>query len=1289
VNVRSKYAYYMPLLMLLVMYIAVPANLAVSGEAPAQYNVFASKYYPGIVPLGMFKQYVIGIEQSGTVNNIVAVNVYNDLKLILGTAEGFGLFVPATKFWKTDKYIMLTDGKLVVIWDERMSQVGRFAQDNLKGVVMLPNSDLVAWSREVVSVARAPGYVNVDQYDVWSTLYMFFRNESIEPKQLLAMIGVNVDEIERKLYDDFMSVVNGSDGIPISFSITYRYDLEARTSSEARSKLLVDIVAASVINSTILATNVELNVIIKATGTYKVTTENTTETRAYENAMVQHAILGALVIMRSNYDATIAELYGRIEAGAAASVMAYVYEPIFPNKIYQRALAIVLENGTKIDVPVYTSSVATNVYLAGGYEVVHTQSGVTLLYRMDKLVSSFVAAEVKDIGLTEDGRLYLVYMNSIGAVEVGTVDKYSGRYDKYTMEVKEKAVGAYISDPLLFLCTDARTGTLVYAATAEPLATVIVNFVDAYGNRLPSILRGTFSIKYREVTYTSSFNSNPLVLTLPVGTKLSVEIEVPYGRANYSYYISETRTYIYEAVVRTLFTPGGQDIGAVVGPFYNPFYREFVIIKDSETLKYRLPGARSIDSYGSVLAMIEASNELGISIVSLYRNDGLKIYSLRLPGVLTDVKIYYPYMVVSGYDRIYVLDAMSGQTKAEVRMYGAKYDIDVKQDYFVAWSRGALVVVDLRRQTTTYMDMSKYGTVLYATVVNGVVYSYVIDPNNVSSVYVINPSTMGINDVIPWGGVRVLSYATDGVFHAVTYQMADGEIVTDVISAENGLLRMPNVGSVIWVKSLGRAVNAPSASELKGNEFAVLAVLTNSTIDIYVVGMNYVLVSSIAGANIEATDVRFSTSFFAVAERHVNATPVIVLKDYSGASRVAIITSTYPALFTVSESMVTYGNADEVFLIPNPKIIGKYQIEVKVFDERRQPLEATLYLKEFNIEVKAAEGTFRTYLSTPGVFHIVISAPFYKTKEVVVAVNDTNPAVVLWVSLEPQLFTLRVEVVTPELRPVKEGTLTIRGVDVAYNKTIDLAVEQPIVQLKRGTYRVEYYSPVYTSAFAEVKVENDTGIYLQVNRTFVRVNMLVIDEAGSALSGVTITVEIPNVEPVRLTTDSRGAAFVMIPYGVQFNVTASKSGYSSFRKEYAATEVLEAQPLRIQLVKTKGFLTIVLQDEDGKPETGTVLIKDVMGNVINSLTVSGTASLEVDLGVYTVEGTTSDGRTASAAVMLTEDMPFATATLTFPKKPEPSYVRIYPYLIIAVAVASAGVIAYRRFFRKTKPKVVK
>jgi len=1288
--VRPSLKYVVVLIIALnIIYVLTPITALGNGNAQEQYKVFVTKYYPNVKPLGVFKNYIIGIEETDTLNSLVAVDLYSNGKYILSFAESLGLIPSAARFWKTDKYFMITDGKLVVVWDENLRQVGRFAQDDLKGATILLNGDLVVWTKDVVSVAKAPGYVYVKQYDVWSALYKFFKNEKIPPRQLLVMRGVDVVKIEKELTDEFYETVRSANGVVISFGIFYKYDLSATTPTEAKKKLLTDIMAATLSKGIVSAgVNVDVVVNITADGLYEVREGDTTKQVRYLKIVPVVASIGTQVSVPNEDNASVADIYSRIEAGAAASVLAYVYEPVLTKKTYERCMFLLFENGTVLDTPIFTTSTVKEVYLVGNYEVVHTDTGTTLIYEADKLVTALVALELNDVGLTADGRVYIVYTNSMGATEVGLIGRYSGRYDKFILEIKERAVGAHVADPLLFLVAEADGGTLAYAATSEPLTTVSVNFVDIYGNRILNMLSGKYSIEYRKVKYTEVFNYNPLVLRLPVGTNLSVDVEIPYGRASYSYYITEPKAYAFDAVVTTIFKSAMTGLSTTSKPFFNPFFKEFVMIRDTETLKYVLPGARSIDSYGSVLAMIEATNEVGVSTVSVYRVDGVKIYSVKLPGDLTDVKIYYPYMVLRGFDRIYAVDLMSGVIKAEVDVEVLGYDIDIRQEYLAAWTQNTLTVVDLRRQLTTYIDMTAYGTVLHASVVNGVVYAYVASENRPSNVYVINPVSGGVKDVLPWGGRKVLSYATDGVFHAITYEMLNGDVVTDVLSHENGLLRIEKSGSVLWVRSLGKVVDVPGSSELRGNEFAALATQEGKTVNVYVVGMNHMLVSKIYGVDAKS-DVRFSLSFLGVVDRNINASAVVLLKDYSGVSRVAIITSAEPALFTVSENLIAYGNAGVVFLIPNPKVMGKYQIELNIYDDRMTPMEAALHIKEFNVDVKAEGGVFKTYLSTPGTFHIVVSAPHYKAKELVISVNDANPVAIQRVVIEPQLYTLKVNVLTPEGVAVREGSLTVKGVDVQYMKKVNLASEAPVFQVRRGTYDVEFTSAEYTSAKAQIVVDSNTEITLQTNKTHIRLNVRVVDEVGTPLSKVSITIETKDVAPIKLETDDLGTAFTLIPYGVTFNLTASKPGYETFRRSFNATATLEGSPLRIVIRKIRGLLTIVLQDEEGKPEAGTVVVKDAFGNIVQSMQVSQSTMLELDLGAYSVEGITADGRTATTGVLLTEEMPQSIATLIFPTKPAPLYIQIFPYLLIAVAVASVGVIVYRRFFRKAGPKKVR
>jgi len=1291
--VRSKLRYlYAVMIPLLIIEMLVPIIPLVAGEQQQQlqYNMFLTKSYEQVTPLGMLGKYIIGVEPFGTGNAIVAIDVYNGAKLVLGLTDSLGLAVPALRFWKTNDYFMVTDDKLVVIWDRNLNQVGRYAQDNLKGVLILLNNDLVAWSSETVSVAKAPGYVYVTQYDVWTAVYKFLRDEGIKPRDLLIMKGVNVTEIENQLWNDFYKTVASENGNVKSFNIAYSYDLSANSPTEARNKLPVDIVVATSLNNKVhVATNAVPTVVITAKGTYEVVEGNTTKIKEYGPVVItKEALFGALIEMANEVNGAILEIYNKIEAGATSSAMAYVYEPSLIVSTSQRRMAIMLANGTKLDIPLYTAMPAKKVYLVGDYEIVNTESGITIVYKLDRLVSSFVAQEVRDTGLTSDGGLYMVYVNSIGALELGFVDRYSGRYDKHVLEVGDKVVGAHVSEPLLFLGADTGAGTRIYVATSEPLATLTLNFVDVNGNKILSIIKGQHTIEYRGVKYTIDFNYNPLILSLPQGTIVSISVDVPYGHASYTFNVTSPVDRTYNVVVETIIRPGSTGSIVASAPFTNPFSREFAIISDTEALKYVLPGARSIDAYGSLLAMIEATTNAGMSTISVYRVDGVKVYSLKLPGYLSDVKIYYPYMVVTGRGRFYILDLMSGDIKAEIDMDATGYDIDVRHDYFVAWTQRVVNVVDIRRQISAYIDMSDYGTVNYATVLNGLVYAYVTAESGASNIYVINPVTGGVLDVKPWGGTKVVSYASDGVFHAVTYITFSDDTITDILSPENGLVRMVNRGQVINIRNLGKIPNAPRASELRGSEFASIAMLTDNTIDVYIVGVNYLLVHSIPRWT-GASDLRFSLSFLAVAERNPNATSLVVLKDYSGISRVAIITSTFPAFLAVSENLVAYGNGDNVYLIPNPKVIGKYQIEIQVFNENWQSIDAKVRLEEFGIEVDAVGGHFKAYLTSPGTYRIIVSAPYYVPKKIEITVNDTNPATVAQVSLEPQLFTLRVSIKTDEGEVVKDGIITVRGVDVSFEKKIDLSREVPEIQVRKGTYDVSFLSEIFTSATAQVIVDKDTTIALQVNRTVVRVNIKAVDETGAPLSGVSVTLETGAGNQIKLTTDYNGTAFTTVPYGSEINVTAYKQGYESYRASYNATVSLETSGIRITLRKVRGFITIVLQDEEGKPETATVAIKDVSGNTIQTLSVSQVTNIELELGTYTIEGTTSDGRTASTAIILTEDMPQVTATLTFPKKPAPLYVEMFPYLLMAVMAVTAAVIVYRKFFRKVKPKVVK
>ena len=177
--------------------------------------------------------------------------------------------------------------------------------------------------------------------------------------------------------------------------------------------------------------------------------------------------------------------------------------------------------------------------------------------------------------------------------------------------------------------------------------------------------------------------------------------------------------------------------------------------------------------------------------------------------------------------------------------------------------------------------------------------------------------------------------------------------------------------------------------------------------------------------------------------------------------------------------------------------------------------------------------------------------------------------------------------------------------------------------------------------------------------------------------------------PIEMVTNAAGEAVTLTPYNVTLSITASAPTYTPARVEaLVATEEVEKRPVTLTLVRVRGSIVILLQDETGVPEMGSVTVRDSYGNVLRVLNIVGSATLDADLGTYTLEAVTPDGRTAGAVVVLTEEAPMGTATLVVPRRRPPLYVEIYPYLMLAVAGATVAVVVYRRFFRKARPKKV-
>lgn len=1255
------------------------------------YRFFTSKSY-AIYPLGTFYEYLAGYRYGSIGAELIAIDMYTSEAQTLGFAESFGIDIDNLRFWKTESHFMLADSRLILVWDREIGHVGRYAHDNLRGATVLPTGYLVAWSPTAVAVARAPGFTYGYHYDVWEGVYKRFVEMLLAPEEALWYEGYIPDKVRASIESELLSIVAEDNGIVVEGpTIVFSYDLGARTVDEARAKLLVNIVSAIYVNDAVyVVANVDLIVSAAGRVVYEVETEGGTETREAVTFQILPVRLGILARVSGDPespDVEFLEMYDEVVAGVTTSAMCYVYKPPIRESLKLKKMVIITATGDVYRATLYTEGAVTDLRLVDTYAFVLTENSILLVFNRDRYVMSMVAAEIVDAGKTEEGLVYLVYRNTAGALELGVFDIYSGRVDKFTVETAYRPVGAHFAADLLFLAVESpEAGALVEIGTRKELATLEILVVDAYGNPVPLVLGREVRVRYGRLVFGVQVAGNPIILATPTPAHVEGEVEVPYWRGSFHYELLEPGIYSYRVAAQHPLTPGALDVSNVSTLFYNPFFRDYVIVSDAELVKHVLPGARALDAYGTLLALVEASNSSTVSTLHVFRVDGAKLYTKALPGLVTEVKFFYPYLVAKEISNIYVLDALSGVLKGALTLPATGYVLDVESEYLSAWTSSSVALLDLRRQVPYYLDLSRYGRVVAAPVVSGAIYAYIVAEEGKLNVYIISPESRGIVDVLPWNGEEVEGLVSDGRFHVVSYR-SGGRRYMDVLSSANGIVTVPD-GPAKCVKTLGKAVNMPQQSLLYGNLFAALAVVDDGVGRVYVVGINYQLIGELRGMPFR--DIKFTTLFLAEAVMGGNETsPVIVLRDYGGIPRLTIVLSKQPVVFAVSEHLVAYGDASEVYMISNPRAVGKYRVALKIVDDRLQPIDAQVVIKEFGIEATAKRGEFTAYVSMPGTYRIEVSAPHFETELLEVSLTDKTPSVSEYVKLEPKKYRVTVHVLTADGKPAGEGVVRVEGLTEPFATDVDISKENT-VHVKVGVYRFTYMSDVYKESVVEMNITRDEVVAIVTERTGVRLRVRTVDEAGAPLSGVKVVVESEDLPtPIELVSSEVGEVTVVIPYNITFSVTASAPGRSPARVEgVAATEEIEREPIVLTLVKVRGTIMILLQDEMGTTEMGTVTVRDAYGNIVRVLDVVGSAAVDVDLGTYSIEAVTPDGRTASAVVVLTEESPAGAATLVVPGKRPPVYVEIYPYLVIVAIAVTAVVIVYRRFFRKAKPKRV-
>lgn len=1247
----------------------------------------------GVEVRAVFGRYGVGFSGLGGSPSLVAVDLLTGGVRTIATADSVGLDVRSARFAEVDGRLVVYDGRLVLVYDGSLSWVGRLAADNLVAATALPSGTIVGWGADYVMAARPPHYVGVALYDVWEPLVRFLLAGGLDPGRLLydtmwKDVRAELDALRKKLYEAATSL----GGAVVWCNETVYYDVLAPTVREMRERLRVSVSSAMVLPSgEALATlNAVIPVTLRVVGEVVYPVGNGTTSEVLEFSTTYTPSVGMLVSV-SGADGSLGllEVYDEVEAGAIGPSLAYVYRPLSAHRLKQRVLKVVTESGEVYETPIYFSGKVSEVRTAGEATIVLLDSGVALVFRGTSLLWSFRASRIADTGVTASGRLYVAYTNVLGAYELGYVDLYSGRAGKLDADLEHEIAGAFVSEDERLLVavgvTAERSEIVVYCLRGFK-ATLRVTLVDQLGRTVSPIVWGEAVVTSGELRVSLPLRENPFIVSVPAPSTVDIVAAVPYGVARDSIRVVAPTDRSYDVIVRVTPSPGFAGAGAAA-PYTSPFYLDHALVRDTEILKYVLPGARLLDAHGSYVVLVRGRPPSEPSTVSLYRLGGEEMWSKTIYGFVDGVRLLYPYVAVKGISALHVLDVATGATRGSVSMTVDGFDLDLETDYASAWNSRTVAVLDIRRGEAVYLDMSKYGEVLQAPVVGGSVFAYVRRGETID-VYVINPVKGTISEVLPLGARAVTGFATDGYFKAVSYVVGD-ERYTSVLSTQNGVVVIPGAGPALAVRSVGRVASLPLWTSLYGNSFALVLATTAEEHSVFAVGMNYQRILSLEAA--DPRGIVLTASFVATRVIPVNATPAIVLRDLGGTPRLTIVTSIAPAVLTATEQLVAYSNGNSTFVIPNPRIMGRYTLSLSVRDaETSAPLDASVAIAEYRTVVDAKGGQFRTYLSLPGRLRITVSAPYYHDETVEVELSDERPVASVTVMLKPKLFTLTVRLVTYEGEVVREGRLTVQRKDPPLTVTVDVSQTNRVERLRVGNYTVVFTSEVFTSAGADVRVDADTTITLVVNRTAVRTLFRVRDETGRPVPGARVSVQAERVGTVELTTNAQGETpTVTLPYGTTFNYTVYARGYTSKRESRAADLTVEGKPIVVTISRFRGVATIMLRDEEGKPVSASVAIKDASGaDVIPVTVVSDVYTVDLELGVYTVVGITPDGRTASSNFAVTEEMPNPVVSLVFPVPPRPIHVVYFPLILVIVVATTVAVAVYRRFFGRRKPKVV-
>lgn len=1276
---------FMSILLVLIINIAVSQIISSILTQSSQQYIRIASISIKTKALGVYNNYLIGLSSTDYGTEISVTNLYTSETQIIAKAESIGLQPKLTRFYETENHFVLFDGSLLLVFDRDTAFVGRFAGDNVKGFVVQPSGNLVVWGKDYVAFARAPGYISVSFYDVWEIVYKLFNESVFDAKQYLSFRGIDVDAEIAKMKKNLYELASSVHGNIVYEESSIFYDIYALTVREAKQKLVVDVVSAIVLanNTKYVAVNVFVPITITLHGVIEYLVEEKIERMDIDLKTSYSVPLSLLIRFDDNiYD--VIEVYDAIDIGVISSAMTYVYRPMIES-IKTRFVRIIHEDGSITTIPIYFSGQITDSYVSRDLILLRLDTDIVLVYRNQSLLLSFKASRITDVGIISNNKLYISYLNILGSYELGVVDLYSGRVDKVAIDVPHEAIGMHVRGNIIITVIQKENeSTEIWIYTpASSIARVKLMFI--YHNRepVPSVW-GYATITVDSIRYSIPVTGNPSILLVPAPSTIDVAVDAPYGRAVEKIGILKPAEHIHNILIQVKPSPEYIGRGNVL-PFSSPFYLDHVLIRDTEILKHSLPGARYLDTYGTYVLLLHENRPREPSTLSLYSIDGKEIWSKIISGYMTEARIFFPYIVVRGFSEIHVLDMM-GSIKGSVVMYVEGYDIDLDTEYLSVWNKKTIAVLDIRKGDLRFINID--GTVLAAPIIGGSIYAY-IQRGNVVNIYIINPLTKTIVEILPLGAQTITGFATDGRFKAVSY-IIDNRSYTSVLSIHNGVVIIP-AGPVAVVRSIGNLANPPTgASTLYGNMFTVLLVSEDTSYTVYALGMNYAKLFSLEGSR-SADSIAINTLFIVERIASEDSVPILMLRDFSGTPRVSIIPSIAPIIFTSSEHLIAYSDKNQTYIIPNPRVIGKYLLSIRVEDaDTWKTINSTIEIKEYGIKVNAVNGFFRTYLSLPGTLTLKVSSPFYISEYVKVELTDDNPVKHITVKLKPQLFTLTVRVITTEDIEVREGNLSVIGIDIPITIDVDLNKTNRIDGLKTGRYKVIFRSDVFTAKQTTVDLISDMEIMITVNRTSIRTFFRVLDSSGKPIENAKIVLSLGKASKIEMTTNKLGETqVILIPYGSIVNCTISADEYISRGISFVANLSIDKKPIVITLSRFRGILTIMLRDTEGNALSGSITIKDAMGNEILPITsVIDTYMINLELGTYIITGFTPDGRSTQTEVKITRDMPNAVALLVFEKPPQPLHVVYFPLVLAIVIVSTVAVAIYRKFFRKKIPRIV-